>query len=51
MKEKKSLRGKLVTETQLVHAECQGLCVNCIHQKYCTLKTETPKIFCEEYET
>jgi len=28
----------------------QGLCINCVHSEYCTLRTSSPTNMCEEFE-
>lgn len=51
MKEKRLEAEKLVLKTQIVDSLCVGICVNCIHKKYCTYPKTIPRTFCEEYET
>ena len=50
MKDKRMSSIRPILKTQLIHGNCTGICVNCIHKNYCTLKSANPKLFCEEYE-
>jgi hypothetical protein len=50
MKEKRLEAQKLVVKTQMVEPLCVGICVNCIHKKYCTYPKTNQRMFCEEYE-